>query len=93
MHLSLPRQCSAGGAWLSRRPAAQKREDHKPTCSEAMEEEGLKEEVLQVIEVELGSMVPAISNLRALPCPTAALWPQAVFDLDYGGLHQPSREI
>ena len=43
-----------------------------------------------MIEVELGSMVPAISNLRALPCPTAALWPQAVFDLDYGGLHQPS---
>ena len=42
-----------------------------------------------MIEVELGSMVPAISNLQALPCPTAALWPQAVFDLDYGGLLYP----
>ena len=39
----------------------------------------------QVIDVELGSMVPGISNLRALPCPTEALWPQTVFDLDYGG--------
>ena len=63
------------------------------TCSKAMDQETLKREALQVIEVELGSVVPAISNLRALPCPTAALWPQAVFDLDYGGLHQPSREI
>lgn len=49
--------------------------------------------VVQVIDVELGSMVPGISNLRALPCPTGVLWPQAVFDLDYGGmvpvLHSP----
>ena len=48
--------------------------------------------MLQVIEVDLGSMVPTISNLRALPCPTAALWPQAVFDVDYGGLSQPHLE-
>lgn len=59
-----------------------------------LEEGSCKEaEMLQVIEVDLGSTVPAISNLRALPCPTAALWPQAVFDLDYGGLLQLSRKI
>ena len=40
---------------------------------------------VQVIEVDLGSTVPGISNLRALPCPTANIWPQAIFDLDYGG--------
>ena len=44
--------------------------------------------VVQVIDVELGSMVPGISNLRALPCPTGVLWPQSVFDLDYGGMVQ-----
>lgn len=42
--------------------------------------------VCQVIDVDLGSMVPGISNLHALPCPTEALWPQTVFDLDYGGM-------
>ena len=61
-------------------------------CSGVVRQGSCEREMLQVIEVELGSMVPAISNLRALPCPTAALWPQAVFDLDYGGLLQPSCE-
>jgi hypothetical protein len=39
----------------------------------------------QVVDVDLGSSVPTIANLRALPCPTDALWPQVVFDLDYPG--------
>ena len=58
--------------------------------------------VVQVIDVELGSMVPGISNLGALPCPTGVLWPQSVFDLDYGGMvqllhslaiHSPSHHV
>ena len=39
----------------------------------------------QVVDVDLGSNVPTITNLRALPCPADALWPQVVFDLDYPG--------
>lgn len=35
--------------------------------------------------MDLGSSVPTIANLRALPCPTDALWPQVVFDLEYPG--------
>ncbi len=44
----------------------------------------------QVVDVDMGSSVPTITNLRALPCPTDALWPQVVFDLDYpGGTYFP----
>ena len=33
----------------------------------------------------MGSKLPAIHNLRALPTPTTTIWPQAIFDLDYEG--------
>ena len=33
----------------------------------------------------MGSTVPHITNLRALPTPSNSIWPQAVFDLDYSG--------
>ena len=33
----------------------------------------------------MGSTVPHITNLRALPTPSDSIWPQAVFDLDYAG--------
>jgi hypothetical protein len=39
----------------------------------------------QVVDVDMGCKVPGISNLRALPCPSADIWPQVVFDLDYPG--------
>ncbi|KAK9842538.1 hypothetical protein WJX81_005057 [Elliptochloris bilobata] len=40
---------------------------------------------IEVIDVDLGSAVPTVRNLRALPTPTAAIWPQVLFDLDYEG--------
>jgi len=40
---------------------------------------------LQVVDVDVGCTVPTVRNLRALPTPGAAIWPQALFDLDYEG--------
>ncbi|DBA92750.1 TPA: hypothetical protein ACH3X1_002948 [Trebouxia sp. C0004] len=40
---------------------------------------------LQVVDVELGSGVPHISNLQALASPSSVIWPQALFDLDFTG--------
>ncbi len=39
----------------------------------------------QVVDVELGSGVPHISNLQALASPSPTIWPQALFDLDFTG--------
>jgi len=39
----------------------------------------------QVVDVELGSGVPHISNLQALASPSSKIWPQALFDLDFTG--------
>ena len=39
----------------------------------------------QVVDVELGSGVPHISNLQALASPSSTIWPQALFDLDFTG--------
>ncbi len=39
----------------------------------------------QVVDVDVGCTVPTVRNLRALPTPGAAIWPQALFDLDYEG--------
>ena len=39
----------------------------------------------QVVDVELGSGVPHISNLQALASPSSIIWPQALFDLDFTG--------
>lgn len=41
---------------------------------------------VQVVDVDMGSRVPGISSLRALPCPSASVWPQVVFDVDYPGV-------
>lgn len=38
-----------------------------------------------MVDVDLGSGVPHISNLQALASPTATIWPQALFDLDFTG--------
>lgn len=35
--------------------------------------------------MDMGSCVPGISNLKALPSPSPNLWPQFLFDLDYSG--------
>ncbi|KAK9817962.1 hypothetical protein WJX72_004986 [[Myrmecia] bisecta] len=40
---------------------------------------------LEVESIDLGHAVPAIRNLRGLPSPTAAIWPQAMFELEYDG--------
>ena len=45
----------------------------------------LRNAFLQVVDIDIGSKLPAIHNLRALPSPTATIWPQAMFDLDYEG--------
>ena len=39
----------------------------------------------QVVAVDVGSSVPMIHNVRALPTPTTAIWPQVMFDLHYTG--------
>ena len=39
----------------------------------------------QVVDVELGSGVPHISNLQALASSSSTIWPQALFDLDFTG--------
>lgn len=39
----------------------------------------------QVVDVELGTGVPHISNLQALASPSSTIWPQALFDLDFTG--------
>lgn len=41
--------------------------------------------VLQVVSVDIGSSVPMVHNVRALPTPTATIWPQIMFDLHYTG--------
>ena len=38
-----------------------------------------------MVDVDLGSGVPHIQNLQALASPTATIWPQALFDLDFTG--------
>lgn len=40
---------------------------------------------MQVVDVDLGSGVPHIRNLQALASPTATIWPQALFDLEFTG--------
>ena len=40
---------------------------------------------VQVVDVDVGCTVPTVRYLRALPTPGAAIWPQALFDLDYEG--------
>ena len=40
---------------------------------------------MQVVDVDLGTGVPHIRNLQALASPTATIWPQALFDLDFTG--------
>jgi hypothetical protein len=39
----------------------------------------------QVVEVKVGSTVPVIKNVRAMPVPTAAMWPQILCDFEFDG--------
>ena len=41
--------------------------------------------MVQVVDVTFGSGVPHITNLQALAFASAAIWPQALFDLDFIG--------
>ena len=41
--------------------------------------------MVQVVDVTFGSGVPHITNLQALASASAAIWPQALFDLDFTG--------
>ena len=40
---------------------------------------------MKVVDVDLGTGVPHIRNLQALASPTATIWPQALFDLEFTG--------
>ncbi|KAK9815183.1 hypothetical protein WJX73_010239 [Symbiochloris irregularis] len=40
---------------------------------------------IDCLDIDLGSAVPHIANLRALPTPDALIWPQVMFDLAYEG--------
>lgn len=40
---------------------------------------------IDCLDIDIGSSVPHISNLRALPTPDAVIWPQVMFDLEYEG--------
>ena len=39
----------------------------------------------QVVDISVGTSVPAISNFRALPTPGNAIWPQILLDIEYQG--------
>ena len=40
---------------------------------------------LEVVGVDCGGVAPTLRNLRALPQPGAAIWPQLLFDMRYQG--------
>lgn len=43
-----------------------------------------------MVEVKIGSTVPVIKNVRAMPVPTAAMWPQILCDFEFdGGTPEP----
>ncbi len=41
--------------------------------------------VFQVVGVDCGGAAPTLRNLRALPQPSSAVWPQLLFDMRYQG--------
>lgn len=40
---------------------------------------------IDAMDIDMGSAVPRIYNLRALPTPDTLIWPQIMFDLEYEG--------
>lgn len=42
---------------------------------------------LQVVDICVGTSIPALSNFRALPTPGGAIWPQVMLDIEYKGSH------
>ncbi|PSC69319.1 peptidase zinc-dependent, partial [Micractinium conductrix] len=42
-------------------------------------------QTLEVVGVDAGGAAPSLRNLRALPQPEAAIWPQVMFDMRYQG--------
>ena len=40
---------------------------------------------LQIVDIDLGSGVPLIHNLQAMPSPGSAIWPQLLLDFEYEG--------